>query len=305
MKDIINKAFNIIKTINPFSRKDTDNKILYTIKILLTTGLLYFVSLLIGEAIIIGGSYLFGYNATDNQLPYDIMLLCSFYGYIVTILIFILFTKKRNKEKLSSIGLNKNYKTFIKGMIIGIITISLIIILLLLLGVIKFVGVNSNINWLFFGLYFGGYLIQSFMEELICRGYILHKLKEKLPIIPTIYISILFFSANHFNKMFSDGTLIGIIGIINLIIVSLIFVILTLKDKNIYGSTGFHFIWNFAFNIIGLNLSGLETTNSILKIEVVNKFLTGYSYGIESSIIATVICSFILIILIKKISKNY
>ena len=301
MKDIINKAFNIIKTINPFSRKDTDNKILYTIKILLTTGLLYFVSLLIGEAIIIGGSYLFGYNATDNQLPYDIMLLCSFYGYIVTILIFILFTKKRNKEKLSSIGLNKNYKTFIKGMIIGIITISLIIILLLLLGVIKFVGVNSNINWLFFGLYFGGYLIQSFMEELICRGYILHKLKEKLPIIPTIYISILFFSANHFNKMFSDGTLIGIIGIINLIIVSLIFVILTLKDKNIYGSTGFHFIWNFAlFNIIGLNLSGLETTNSILKIEVVNKFLTGYSYGIESSIITTVICSFILIILIKK-----
>ena len=82
MKKRLNILFNIIKTINPFGNKEIDSKILYTIKILLTTGLLYFVSLLIGEGLIIGGSYLFGYNATDNQMPHDIMLLCSFYGYI-------------------------------------------------------------------------------------------------------------------------------------------------------------------------------------------------------------------------------
>ena len=45
---------NILKAINPFSNKDTDNKILYTVKILLTTGLLYFVSLILTEALIIG-----------------------------------------------------------------------------------------------------------------------------------------------------------------------------------------------------------------------------------------------------------
>ena len=122
------KVLNIFKSINPFSNKNTDNKILYTIKILFTAGVLYFISLLIGEALIIGGSYLFGYNATDNQLPYDIMLICSFYGYIVTILSFIIFVKKRNKDKLSKIGLDINFKTFFKGVLIGIVSLSLIII---------------------------------------------------------------------------------------------------------------------------------------------------------------------------------
>ena len=288
------KITNLLLSINPFSNKNTDNKLLYTIKILLTTGILYFISLLIGEALIIGVSYLFGYNATDNQLPYDIMLICSFYGYIITILIFIMFNKK--KSKLTNIGLNKNFKTFFIGILIGIVSLSLIIILLILFKVIKFNGINNNINWLLFGLYLGGYLIQSFMEELICRGFILHKLKEKLPIIISIIISILFFSIGHFNKMFDDGLLIGIIGIANLIIISLIFVVLTLKHKNIYSATGFHFIWNFSlFSIIGLNLSGLETTNSIFKMEVVNKFFTGYSYGIESSIVSTIVLSLILL----------
>lgn len=301
------KVLNIFKSINPFSNKNTDNKILYTIKILFTAGVLYFISLLIGEALIIGGSYLFGYNATDNQLPYDIMLICSFYGYIVTILIFIIFVKKRNKDKLSKIGLDINFKTFFKGVLIGIVSLSLIIILLILFGAIKFVGINNNVNWLFFGLYFGGYLIQSFMEELICRGFILHRLKEKLPIIVAIIISILFFSIGHFDKMFNESALIGIIGILNLIIISLIFVVITLKNKNIYGATGFHFIWNFTlFSIIGLNLSGLETTNSIFKMEAVNKFLTGYSYGIESSIVCTIMLSLALVslLLISKCNKS-
>lgn len=301
------KVLNIFKSINPFSNKNTDNKILYTIKILFTAGVLYFISLLIGEALIIGGSYLFGYNATDNQLPYDIMLICSFYGYIVTILSFIIFVKKRNKDKLSKIGLDINFKTFFKGVLIGIVSLSLIIILLILFGAIKFVGINNNVNWLFFGLYFGGYLIQGFMEELICRGFILHRLKEKLPIIVAIIISILFFSIGHFDKMFNESALIGIIGILNLIIISLIFVVITLKNKNIYGAIGFHFIWNFTlFSIIGLNLSGLETTNSIFKMEAVNKFLTGYSYGIESSIVCTIMLSLALVslLLISKCNKS-
>ena len=301
------KILNIVKSINPFSNKNTDNKILYTIKILLTAGVLYFISLLIGEGLIIGGSYLFGYNATDNQLPYDIMLICSFYGYIITILTFIIFVKKRNKDKLSNIGLDKNFKTFFIGILVGIVFLALIIIPLILCGAVKFVGINNNINWLFFGLYFGGYLIQSFMEELICRGFILYRLKDKLPIVIAIIISILFFSIGHFSKLFEEGVLIGIIGIVNLLLISLVFVMLTLKNKNIYGATGFHFIWNFAlFSIIGLNLSGLETTNSIFKMEAVNKFLTGYSYGIESSIVCTIILSLVLagILLISKYKKS-
>ena len=137
------KVFGIIKSINPFSNKNTDNKILYTIKVLLTAGVLYFISLLIGEALIIGGSYLFGYNATDNQLPYDIMLICSFYGYIITILTFVIFVTKRNKDKLSNIGLDGNYKTFFKGILFGMLSLLLIICTLIMCGSIKYIGINN------------------------------------------------------------------------------------------------------------------------------------------------------------------
>ena len=296
----MNKIINVIKFLNPFNNKNVNNRVLYILKVLLSAFLVYFSSLIIAEIFIIGGSYLFGYNATDKQMPYDIMLICTFYGYIFTILLFIFFTKKINKIDLNKIGLNLNIKNFFKGLLIGIISLSLIIILLLICGAIKFNGINNSINWLYFVLYFFGYLIQSFMEELICRGYILHRLKIRINIILSISISILFFSIGHFDKMFDNGMIIGIIGIINLLLISLIFTIITLKDKNISGSTGFHFIWNFAlFNIIGLNLSGVESTNSIFKMEAVNKFLTGYSYGIESSFVTSIVLIIVLLYTIK------
>ena len=54
--------------------------------------------------------------------------------------------------------------------------------------------------------------------------------------------------------------------------------------------------------IIGLNLSGLEITNSIFKFNAENIFLTGGNYGIESSVITTIVLS-IMLLVIKRQSK--
>ena len=191
-------------------------------------------------------------------------------------------------------------------MLIGILSLLLIIILLVIFGAIEFNGINNSMNWGVFVLYLFGYLIQSAMEEVIYRGYILHKLKEKIPLAFAIIISVLFFTVGHIAKLFDFGIVIGIIGIINLFLISMIWITTTLKDKNIYSAIGFHFIWNFAlFNIIGLNLSGIEATNSIFKFNAVNSFLTGSSYGIESSIITTVILLLVLLIIKRnKIQKR-
>ena len=296
---------NILKAINPFSNKDTNNKILYTIKILLTTQILYFVSLILTEALIIGISYFFGYNATDNQIPSDIILIISFFGYIIPIMAFILYTKKINKSKIERIGLDKKFKPFFKGIVIGVLTISFVIILLILCGAVKFNGINQNINWLFIILFLFVYLIQSSMEEIICRGFIFHRLKEKIPLVFAVIINVGFFIVGHVDKMFDAGLLIGIIGIVNAVLIGLIFTILTIKDKNIYSAIGFHYIWNFTlYSIIGLNLSGNEVTNSIFSMTPVNKFLTGSSYGIESSIMCTIVYMIVLIMILITKSKN-
>lgn len=52
--------------------KKAKNRILYSIRILLSAYLICFLGLIIGEAVIILGSMPFGYNATDRQLPMDV-----------------------------------------------------------------------------------------------------------------------------------------------------------------------------------------------------------------------------------------
>ena len=305
MKKVKDRLLNIIKAINPFSGKDTDNKILYTAKILLTTQVIYFLTLIVAETVIIGVSYLFGYNATDKQMPQNITLIVSFFGYIIPIMAFILYTKKINKSNVDRIGLDKKFKTYIKGLLIGIVTLTLIIVPLILCGAVKFEGINSNINWLFITLFFFAYLIQSAMEEVICRGFIFHRLKEKIPVVYAVIINIGFFLIGHWSQMFNAGTLIGIIGVTNAILIGLIFTLLTIQDKNIYSAIGLHHIWNFGlFSIIGLNLSGNEVTNSIFNMTPINTFLTGSSYGIESSVICTIVYSLVLMILLLIKRKN-
>ena len=289
----------LIKDLNIFNNKKVKNNSVYLFKILLTAVIVYFVSLLVAEGLIIGGSFLFGYDATDNQLPQNIVLLCSFYGYIVTILFFILFTKKINKDKLDKIGLDKNFKPFFKGLLIGIIILVVIMAILILTGAVKYNGIN-NVNWLFIVLYFFAYLIQASMEELVTRGYLLHRLKERIPLETAIALSIIFFTVSHLSKLFEEGMLLGIFGVANLLLISLIWTYTTLKDKNIYAAIGFHFIWDFTlFSVIGLNLSGIDVTNSIFSFDVVNTFITGGGYGIEASFITTII-SLIVFLFVKK-----
>lgn len=294
----------IIRLLNPFNNKVSNNKILYTLKILLSTFIIYFISIIIAESIFIIVSYAFGYNMTDKLVPYDVMLIYTFYGYIVTILLFILYTKKINKIKLDKIGLNKNCKKFLLGILFGIITLGIIILILNIMGAIKFNGLKNNINFILIILYFFGYLVQSAMEEIVCRGYLLHRLKERIPVIYAVIISVLFFSIGHFSKMFNDGILIGIIGILNVLLISLLFVTISLKNKNIYFAIGFHFIWNYSlFSIIGLNLSGIEASNSIFNVTPINSFLSGSNYGIESSIVTTIVL-FVMLILANLKFKN-
>ena len=301
MKKITNLLFNILKSINPFSRKDPDNKILYVAKIILVTQLIYFITLIVAEALIIGISMPFGYNATDKQLPSDIITIISFFGYIIPILAFIFYTKKVNKSTSDRIGFDKNYKKIIKGILIGIITVALSICPLILCGAVKYNGLNTNINWLIWILTVFAYFTQSALEEVICRGFILHRLKEKLPVFLAVIISIVFFMIGHLTKMFDAGIIIGLIGILNAILISLIFTTLTLKDKNIYAAIGFHWLWNaLLYCVIGLNLSGNEASNSLLNLTAENEFLTGSSYGIESGIMTTIAYALVLLFVCKK-----
>ena len=69
----------------------------------------------------------------------------------------------------------------------------------------------------------GGFIIQGAMEEVLCRGLVLQSLKEKTSLPIAIAVSTLMFILPHSLSLFSGEIIYSVIGVINLILISIIF----------------------------------------------------------------------------------
>lgn len=298
----------VMSGINPFDNKDTDNKLLYIIKVILQYLFIYIVGMLVAEGVVIGLHYVLGYDVLNGEMmDANTMLLFKYYGYIISIFTAMIFVKKINKSSISELGFNKKVIDYFKGFLPAIISLILIVGILMLLGQIHFEGFNKNVDIKLLFLFLGGFIIQGATEETLCIGFLMTQLNKKVGKHLSILISFIAFSFPHFSSFLEDGLLIGIVAIINLLLVTYVFSYLMLKYKNIYACSGFHSIWNFVlFGIIGLNLSGTTNNFSLLSFNANKNFLMGGSYGIEASFVTTVILSILIIILSKnsKVSRT-
>ena len=141
-------------------------------------------------------------------------------------------------------------------------------------------------------LLIGGFIIQGANEEILCRGMVLHTLKEKTSVWIAVAVSTALFIMPHLSSLFDGGFVYGVIGIANLVLISIIFSLLTLRFKSIWAACGLHSFWNaILFCILGLNFSGIgETVTAVFHVQSVGKnILNGGEYGIEASLITTVV----------------
>lgn len=93
---------------------------------------------------------------------------------------------------------------------------------------------------------------------------------------------------------------IGVIGMINLTLISLIFSSVTIRFQSIWAACGLHSFWNFMLSgIMGLNVSGNgENTTAILHMQSVGSNIwNGGIYGIEASVLTTFVLGIISILL--------
>lgn len=96
-------------------------------------------------------------------------------------------------------------------------------------------------------------------------------------------------------SLFDGGMTYGVIGVANLVLISIIFSLLTIRFKSIWVACGLHSFWNaILYCILGLNLSGNdETVTAIFNMKSVgNNIWNGGAYGIEASLITTVVLAF-------------
>lgn len=282
-----------LKNILPFNNRTEMPKVLFVVKKILAFWLCYIVGLFLAEGVVILLHFALGKNMlVGDVFDAQTITLITYYGYIIMSGVALLYWKLIEKKPLSEMGLTKRFGNYFIGIIVGVILLAVSVFAIVLTGNIEYHGFFENADILMIILLIGGFIVQGATEEILCRGIVLHTLKEKTPVWIAIAVSTVLFIIPHWSSLFEGGTIYGVIGVANLVLISIIFSLLTIRFKNIWAACGLHSFWNaILYCILGLNLSGKdETVTAIFNMQSVgNNICNGGAYGIEASLITTVV----------------
>lgn len=203
-----------------------------------------------------------------------------------------------------SVGFSKKniFFNLIIGIILGFISFTIIYFLVCLLGDVK-IGFEKNINIPAIVSIFIGFLIQGTAEEVILRGYLMNKISGRGYILFAILFNSILFSALH---LANPG--ISFMAILNLTIFGIIFSQLFYITDNIWIVGAAHGIWNFTQSVIfGVLVSGLKIPYSIFNTDLSsqNELISGGNFGLEASIVTTIVGIFFILILYSYMNKKF
>ena len=248
-----------------------------------------YYSMATGIILIIGGLlsaiplviYYISNNITTLEMGVIDMLI-SLYATSFTTILMIIFALKIDKRSFDSLGLVKKnvLKRYGLGLLIGFVTFAFSLLITFLLGGAKFRGF-ADANILLLILFFIGFMLQGFEEELLCRGFMMFGLSKKYSMFISIMYNSLFFALLH---LANDG--MNILAFINLFLCGVSFSCMAIYFDDIWVASGAHSMWNYAQgNIFGILVSGMNMGSSIFSFELVgNSFISGGNFGLEGGI---------------------
>ena len=297
---------DFLSNLSPFNNREDMPAVLYTIKKVLAFILIYFVSAIIGEAVVIAILTGMGYDPLHGDMPgFMAAWMLQYYGFICFILVTVLYCKVIEKQPVKAFFKGR-VLDYLWGCLIAIVLLAVIICVSLISRSISFTGISANVSILSLLLYLFGFVIQSAAEEVMCRGFLLNSLKRRVNVPMAVIVSSAAFAVPHLSSILSCESKYAVVGIINLFLVSFIFSVLVIKRENIWISCGLHFAWNYVLNsIMGLAVSGSDNISEGPLAFKVNEgsLLNGGAYGIEASIITTVVLG-VALVLISVIMKK-
>ncbi|MDO4166662.1 MAG: CPBP family intramembrane metalloprotease [Eubacteriales bacterium] len=292
-----------LKKLSPWNNSEDMPTAVYVIKKLLAFLMIYWIAAIMGESMIIGLLYVMGYDPLHGVMPTGKTgVLLPYYGFMIFLLVTIVYYIFIEKRDLKSLGYSQRVTDYFLGGAIAVFLLGIIISLCCITNAMSWVGVKEDIDIIYFlGLWIG-FMIQSAAEETMCRGFLLQALRKRTATPIAIFVSTTAFALPHFPTLWEGEIKYAVIGIINLYLISIIFSLLVLFRLNLWIACGLHSIWNFIlYGVMGLSLSGSEiNSDGIIKLETnAENIINGGIYGIESSIITTVILGIVSILFMK------
>ncbi len=211
----------------------------------------------------------------------------QFFATIGTLLLVWMFTRFIDRENMVDIGLSikKRAKDILYGLVAGILMMGIGSLFLYFSGNLTYDAINFN----FIGLLqaFLLFIFVSINEEVFVRGYILRNMMGSMnKYIALVVSSLLFMGLHLMNPNLS------LVGIINLVLAGILLGIGYIFTKNLWFPLALHFSWNFFQGpIFGFEVSGTNSDSFISHTIQGSELLTGGKFGLEGSLVTTILCS--------------
>ena len=230
-------------------------------------------------------------------------LLISIFDLIGTFFVLWIFMKFVDKEHFIKLGFESKgkLKTFVIGIFIGLIIMTLAYLILIYLKEIFFIRINFQFRELLVTIAL--YSIVAVVEETLFRGYILKNFMSSLNKYIALIISSILFSLMH-----CINPSINFFSLLDLFLAGIVLGLPYIYTKNLWFSIAMHLSWNLFQTLYGFNVSGLDTY-SIIEFRIIDaNLINGGAFGFEGSylsIIAEILTLVGIEIYYKKTNHKY
>lgn len=236
--------------------------------------------------------------------PTDAVLVVQLLATAIPAALVIVYCRFAEHRSLRSMGFVRQgcVVKYLIGMAAGFVMFSATLLISFSAGAVRYVGVGVD-NVPLFALMCVGWLLQG-AEEILCRGYFMPSLSEKLPLWAAVLINALFFSLMH---IMNAG--FNVIVFVNLTLTGIMFSVLALRFDSLFVCCAAHSVWNFTQgNFYGLPVSGMDAGTSVFRFALAEEteLWTGGAFGLEGSLSETIVMVIVIaaLVIVPKKDKN-
>lgn len=239
--------------------------------------------------IIVGGFQLLGMlvagqdisiNELEEETTWQRVIVVVF-GFTGLLMLISLFMKYVDKKPLLDLGLRfkNNGKDIVYGILTGLFVMGTGYGILILFDQLKFMKMDFVGMELLLTLVL--YLIVSFSEEILLRGYVLRNFMKSMNNGLALLLSAILFSIMH-----SPNPNMTYVGYANLFLAGIILGLPYVYSKNLWFPIAFHFSWNFFQSLFGFNVSGIDSYSWIEFSFNESNSINGGDFGFEGSVMS-------------------
>lgn len=197
------------------------------------------------------------------------------------------------RRPLAAVGLGGAHpaRTFLYGQVVGVAMVMAIVVGIWMMGGFQFVAFGGAFRSpVFLGsiaILFVGFTLQSSMEELLFRGWMLSAIAAKFGLVVAVVLSSLAFNVMHFDSRASW------IFVMNVFLFGVFACCWAIRTGNVWGVMGWHGGWNWLLAVgFELRVTALDAHLPALVVKFVPAgpdYLTGGIEGPEGSIVCTLV----------------